>query len=682
MKRILIFMWLALPFIAASQNKLTPEILFKLGRISEARISPDGKTVIYNVRTFDIPANKGNSDIYRMDIAGGNVSRIAGGMEDETSGKWRPDGLKIGFLSDKDGSTQLWEMNPDGSLKTKVTNIDGGITNYGYAPTGTYIWFTADVKIEKKPSEIYPDLPKTDQARIIDNLMYRHWNAWSDYTYSHLFISPYADGKLTGTPTDIMKGERFDTPMKPHGGDEQITFNGNATKVAYTCKKLYGTDYAVSTNSDIFVYDLASQQNENISTGMPGYDMNPVFSPDGKYLMWLSMEIPGYEADRNRLFVYNSIAKERKELFSGFDYSVEKAEFNSNSNMVYFIAGINATSQIFSYDLNLKNKKPLRQITSMMADITDFSISSKTPAPVMVSTVMSINKPTEIFTVDLNSGTAKQISTVNNNLLSTISMGQVEKRMIKTTDGQDMLTWVIYPPDFDKTKKYPALLYCQGGPQSTVSQFWSYRWNFELMAANGYIVVAPNRRGLPSFGEKWNDEIKGDWGGQAMKDLLSAIDEVAKEPFIDKDKLGSVGASFGGYSVYWLAGNHNKRFKTFIAHCGVFNLESMFGSTEEIWFPNYDLEGPYWQTPKPKSYDLHSPHQFVKNWDTPMLVIHNEKDFRVPLGQGMEAFTAAQLMKLPSRFLYFPDEGHWVNKPQNSILWQRVFFDWLDKYLK
>jgi dipeptidyl aminopeptidase/acylaminoacyl peptidase len=682
MKKLFIAFLAVAALPVQAQNKLTPEFLFKLGRISEARLSADGKTVIYNVRTFDVAANKGNSDIYSMDASGAGVLRIAGGPENETAAKWRPDGRRIGYLSDKDGSSQLWEMNLDGSNKIKITSVEGGISNFGYAPKGTAIWYTSDVKVDKKPSEIFPDLPKTENARIIDNLNYRHWDAWSDYTYSHLFIVAYSDGKITGAPVDIMKGERFDTPLKPMGGEEQIAFSPDDGKIAYTCKKLFGTDYAISTNSDIYVYDLATKQNENVSNGMAGYDINPSYSPDGKYMLWLSMETAGYEADRNRIFIYNIATRDKKELLTGFDYSVEKAEFDSKSSMVYFIAGINATEQVFSFDMNPKSKKPLRQITSMNADITDFSVSSTASPAVMISTVMAINQPVEIFSIDLNTGATKQVSTVNSALLGTVKMGNVEKRMIKTTDGKDMLTWVIYPPDFDRSKKYPTLLYCQGGPQSTVSQFFSYRWNFELMAANGYIVVAPNRRGLPSFGEKWNDDIRGDWGGQAMNDLLSAIDEVSKEPFVDRDKLGAVGASFGGYSVYWLAGHHNKRFKAFIAHDGVFNLESMYGGTEEIWFPAYDLEGPYWQEPKPKSYEKFSPHNFVQNWDTPILIISNEKDFRVPVGQGMEAFTAAQLMKVPSRFLYFPDEGHWVLKPQNSILWQRVFFDWLDRYLK
>lgn len=679
MKKLLIIL-LFLSRAAYSQDKLTPEMLFKFSRVSDPQVSSDGRTVIFNVRNFDVAANKGNSDIYSVPYSGGSAGRIAGGAEDESGAVWIANG-KIAFMTDKEGGNQVWEMLADGSNKTKITSVEGGISAFGYSPAGNYIWYSADVKMDKKANEIYPDLPKVE-ARIIDNLMYRHWNAWHDYAYSHIFILPYSNGKVTGSAVDILNGERFDSPLPPFGGADQVDFSHDGKKIAYTCRKLHGTDLSVSTNSDIYVYDIESKKTENISSGMPGYDVNPAFSPDGKKMIWLSMEEAGYEADRNRLFIYDFVTKERKELLSNFDYSVDHAEWNSTGSMVYFTAGINATHQLFVFDLNPKAKKQLRQITDQQADITAFSMTTVANKPVIAATMMNISSPVEVYSVDAAGGAMKNISNVNASTLSGLKMGNVEKRMIKTTDGKDMLTWVIYPPDFDPAKKYPALLYCQGGPQSTVSQFFSYRWNFQLMAANGYIVVAPNRRGLPSFGEEWNDAIRGDWGGQAMKDLLSAIDNVSNEAFIDRQRLGCIGASFGGYSVYWLAGNHNKRFKAFIAHCGVFNLESEYGSTEEMWFPNADMEGPYWKKPRPKSYDLWSPHKFVQNWDTPMLVIHNEKDFRVPITQGMEAFTAAQLQKIPSRFLYFPDEGHWVTKPQNSILWQRVFYDWLDKYLK
>ncbi|MEO8146260.1 MAG: S9 family peptidase [Bacteroidia bacterium] len=681
MKKIITVVILLLSSQLHAQRVMTPEILMTLKRISEPRLSPDGKKILYNVRTMDIAANNGNNDIYIVDADGKNVVAIANTKSNETAARWIAGGTKIAYLDDITGDAQIYEMNIDGSSKTQVSNNTGGITNYGYSPKGGYVWFTADVKLDKNPAEIYPDLPKAKDARIIDGLMYRHWNVWSDYTYSHLFVAKYVNGKLE-TPKDVMPTERFDTPTKPDDGDEQIAFNYDDTKIAYSCKKFSGTAYATSTNTDIYVFDIVTGATENVSRDMDGYDKQPAFSTDGKSMLWLSMEEPGYEADRNRLMIYDIVTKTKKELLTNFDYSVSKADYNAKGNMIYFIAGINATEQVLSYDLNPKAKTPMRQITNVVADITDYSLSSTAKEPVMIIGLMRHDLPVEIFNVDLKTGNTNQISQVNTQLLSTLSLGKTEKRMVKTTDGKEMLTWVIYPPNFDPAKKYPALLYCQGGPQSTVSQFFSYRWNFQMMAAKGYIVVAPNRRGLPSFGEKWNDDIRGDWGGQPMNDLLSAIDDVSKENYVDKNRLGCVGASFGGYSVYWLAGHHNKRFKAFIAHDGVFDLKSMFGMTEEVWFPTTDFEGPYWKQPTPKSYTKWSPMDYVQNWDTPMLIIHNEKDFRVPVAQGMEAFTAAQMLNVPCRFLYFPDEGHWVLKPQNEILWQRVFFDWLDKYLK
>ena len=665
-------------------DKITPELLWKLGRLSEPRLSPDGKQVVYSVTHYNVAANKGQSDIYIIPSAGGTEQPIANEPAfSESNARWRPDGKRIGYIaSDNKGASQLWEMNPDGTVKTKITDVNGGINMFAYSPTMDRLWYTADVKLDKKPSEIYPDLPKTENARIIDGLMYRHWNAWEDYSYSHVMSVAYSNGTINGTATDLMLNERFDSPLQPFGGDDQITFSPDGKSIAYTCKKLNGTAYAISTNSDIYVADLATLKTINISEGMPGYDNNPVYSPDGKKILWLSMETAGYESDRNRIYIYDRVANTKKELLTNFDYSVDQLDFSPDGNMIYFLAGFRGTHQLFSYDLSPNAKNPLRQITSDQADYQDMQVALVNKKPVIITSRMDMTMPTEIYSVDAATGKSTQITHTNASLWDGIKKPNVVKRMIKTSDGKDMLTWVIYPPGFDPAKKYPALLFCQGGPQSIVSQNFSYRWNFALMASNGYIVVAPNRRGLPSFGEAWNDQIMGDWGGQAMTDLLSAIDDVSKETYVDKNKLGAVGASFGGYSVYWLAGHHNKRFKAFIAHCGVFNLESEYSATEEVFFANHDMEGSPWQQPKPKSYDQFSPNKFVNNWDTPILIIHNEKDFRVPLNQGMEAFTAAQLKGIPSRFLYFPDEGHWVTKPQNSLLWQRVFFEWLDQYLK
>jgi dipeptidyl aminopeptidase/acylaminoacyl peptidase len=665
---------------AVAQNKLTPETLWKLGRVSDPQLSPDGKMVLYNVRSYSLSENKGNSDIYIVPAVGGTATAIANTPDDENSARWSGDGKKVYYFCAKGGSSQLWSMDADGKNKMQVTPDKNDISNYEISPSGNMIWMTMEVKVDKSVQDIYPDLPKAT-GRIYDDLMYHHWTTWEDGSYSHVFVATFTNGKV-GEPKDIQPGERFDTPLQPDGGGEQISWSHDGKYIAYTCKKLAGREYATSTNSDIYIYEVASGKTTNVSEGMRGYDVVPRFSPDGSKMIWLSMETPTYEADRNRIILYDLKTKTKTELTKGFDYSVSSAEWAPAGNMIYFLCGINATDQLWVYDFNAKAKNTIKQITHDVADHTGFTLAMNGKETVAVTSMMSISMPTELYNIDLKTGAVQQITYTNKSVLDPIKMGRVEKRMVGASDGKNILTWIIYPPDFNPEKKYPALLYCQGGPQSTVSQFFSYRWNFQLMAANGYIVVAPNRRGLPSFGTEWNREISGDWGGQCMNDYLAAIDQVSKETYVDKDKLGAVGASFGGYSVYWLAGHHQKRFKAFIAHCGVFNLESMFGTTEELWFPDFDLGGPYWKTPMPKSYSEFSPHSFVKNWDTPILVVHNEKDFRVPLGQGMEAYTAARLQNIPARFLCFPDEGHWVSKPQNSVLWQRVFFDWLDKYLK
>ncbi len=684
MKKLILVAAVLLSQLSFSQNRITPELLWKLGRITEPQLSPDGKSVVYSVRTFDVAANKGQGDIYIIASGGGLAMKLAADAAlDETSARWRPDGKKIAFLApDKGGDNQIFEINADGTGRLQITAVAGGINMFGYAATMNYIWYAADVKLDKKPSDIYPDLPKTENARIIDGLMYRHWNAWHDYAYSHIFIQSYVDGKTGGDATDIMQGERYDSPLQPFGGDDDITFSPDGKTIAYTCKKQNGTAYAISTNSDIYIYDIATKKTLNITEGMNGYDNSPVYSADGTKMLWLSMETPGYESDRNRLFMHDKATGVRKELLSNFDYSVDKATFSPDGKMVYFLAGIKGTHQLFSFDMNPKSKAPLRQITNDQADYNELQVGLLNKKVHVVTSRTDMTNPAELYIVDAGTGVAKALTNQNESVWGGVKKPKVEKRMVKTSDNKDMLVWVIYPPDFNPAKKYATLLFCQGGPQSIVSQAFSYRWNFSLMASNDYIIVAPNRRGLPSFGEEWNDQITGDWGGQAMTDLMSAIDDVSKEEYVDKNKLGAIGASFGGYSVYWLAGHHNKKFKTFIAHCGVFNLESEYGATEEMFFANHDMGGAYWDEPTPKSYADFSPHKFVKNWDTPILIIHNEKDFRVPLNQGMEAFTAAQLHNIPSRFLYFPDEGHWVTKPQNSILWQRVFFDWLKTTLK
>ena len=660
---------------------MKPEDLWKMGRVSDPQLSPDGKEALYNVRSYDLAANKGNSDVWKVTIATGMTLKLASGSSNETSAKWSNDGKKIFYLDDQGGSNNLWSMLADGSSKTQEVKMGGDINAYGISPIGNMIWLAQDVKVTKTARDIYPDLPKAT-GRLYDDLMYRHWDRWDDGTFSHIFIAKFDNGRIMGDPFDIMKDEPFDCPMKPMDGEEQINWSTDGKKIAYTCKKISGKEYALSTNSEIYLYDVEKNTTRNLTEGMPGYDKNPDFSPDGNSLIWMSQHDAGNEADRQRIFQMDLITNTSRELTKGFDNNVEETKWSPSGRRIYFRVSVKATEQIFAYDLFTRSLNPIRQITNDEADYSAMSVAGDLKNDFMITSRMSMSQPTDLFSIDVKTGVSKQITFTNKEMLSGIKLARVEKRMVKATDGKDILTWVIFPPDFNASKKYPALLYCQGGPQSTVSQFFSYRWNFQLMAANGYIIVAPNRRGLPSFGEEWNDAISGDWGGQCMRDLLSAIDSLSKESFIDKDRLGAVGASFGGFSVYWLEGNHNKRFKTFIAHDGVFNFESMYGATEETFFNNYEFGGPYWASPKPISYTKFSPHLYVNNWDTPILIITNEKDYRVPYEQGLEAYTAARVKNIPARLLTFPDENHWVLKPQNSVMWQSVFFNWLDKYLK
>lgn len=654
-------------------GKMTPEILWKFGRIGGIQLSPD-KTVITSTLTrYDSKTNKSTTNIFFLPVNGGNIDSF-----DEMKAfqpRFTPDGGKVGFLSAESGSLQLWEMDYKTRVPVQVSDISGGINSFEYAPDGSKIYYMKDVKLALAPSEIYPDLPDVD-VKIIDDLMYRHWNHWEDYSYSHIFVADYSNGNL-GEGKDIMEGEPYDSPLSAYFDDSEVSWSPDGKYIAYTCKKLNGVDYAVSTNSDIYLYNTEDGSTKNLTEGMPGYEKYPVFSPNSKKLAFQSMETPGYEADKDRLFVIDLNTSEKSYLTSGFDQNAASISWSKNGNDIFFISGIHATYQL--YKINLGNKE-IKQITK-----GDHNFTQLIPAnDFLIGTKMSMSMAQEIFRVETETGMETQLSFVNKHIYENIEMGKVEKRWIKTTDQKDMLVWVIYPPKFDPAKEYPALLYCQGGPQSAVSQFFSYRWNFQMMAANEYIVVAPNRRGLPTFGQEWNAQISGDYGGQNMKDYLSAIDEVKKETFVDENRLGAVGASYGGFSVFWLAGNHNKRFKAFISHCGIFNFESMYTATEEMFFVEHDYGGPYWDKNNKvaqKSYQ-NSPHKFVQNWDTPILIVTGGYDFRIPYTESMQAFNAAKLLGVPARLLFFPEETHFVTKPQNSILWQREFFGWLDTYLK
>jgi len=673
-KKYLLFFFLLPVFCLNAQNKLTPEILWKLGRVSDVQLSPDQQTILYGITYYYLEKNKGNRDLYIIPVSGGKPKNLSNSESSEYNAVWRPDGKKIGYLSAENGSMQMWEMNPDGSGKVQVTNITDGINGFSYSPTMQNILCIKDVKLAQTANDVYPDLPKAD-VKIIDDMMYRHWDSWHDYAYSHVFVADYnVTNSNVSNLYDLLGKDKFDSPLTPDGGMEQIAWSDDGKLISYTCRKLHGKEEALSTNSDIYIYDLASKKTTNISSTYLGYDMDPVFSHDSKKIAWCSMKTPGFESDKKRIIVYDLISMKYTDITENFDQSSSNLRWSGDSKSIYFISGVQATYQIYSINIDTK---VVRQITKGVHDYTELSMGNK----FLVGAKMSMSMPTEIFTIDIVSGKEQQLTFTNKDILSTITLATVKERWVSTTDNKKLLEWVIYPPGFDSTKKYPALLFCQGGPQSAVSQFFSYRWNFQMMAANGYIVIAPNRRGVPTFGQEWNDEISLDYGGQNMKDYLSATDNIAKEKYVDAKRMGAVGPSYGGFSVYWLAGNHQKRFKVFIAHCGMFDFESWYASTEEMWFANHDLGGPYWQTPKPKSYE-YSPNKFIANWDTPILIIEGGNDFRIPETQGFEAFNAAQLRGVPSKLLYFPNESHFVLKPQNSVLWQREFFKWLDKYLK
>lgn len=667
------------PLIEKPQPKvvnglMTPEILWSFGRVGGTEVSPNGKRILYTVTYYSIPENKGNSEVFVMNADGSDKKQITHTAAHEAGAKWMNDNEHIAFLSDETGDMQLWMMKSDGSDRKQITDRKGGITDFLFSPDESKILFIADVKYGERTVDKYPDLPKAS-GRIITDLMYKHWDEWVE-TVPHPFVADFKDNK-TGEPKDVLEGEPYESPMKPFGGIEQLAWTPDSRIIAYTCRKKVGKAYALSTNSDIYFYDVATGKTENKTEGMMGYDQNPVFSPDGKWMAWQSMEHDGYESDKNRLFIMNMATGEKTDLTTKFDQNAEALSWSADSKSVYFVSCWHAVTQVYKADIA---DDSIRQITKGVHDY----ISAVQAGDKLIGVKHSMSKPDEIYSIDPKTGVETELSFENKDLLAKLKMGRVEERWIETTDHKQMQTWVIYPPDFDPNKKYPTLLYCEGGPQSTVSQFWSYRWNFQIMAANGYIIVAPNRRGLPGFGMDWLTEISGDYGGQNMKDYLSAIDAMAKEPFVNKDRLGCVGASYGGFSVYWLAGHHEKRFKAFIAHDGMFNLPQQYLETEEMWFVNWDLGGPYWDKKNAvaqRSY-ANSPHLFVDKWDTPILVIHGERDYRILASQGMAAFDAAILRNVPAELLIFPDENHWVLKPQNGILWQRTFFDWLDKWLK
>ena len=661
-------------------KRMTPEALWAMGRIGSVAVSPDEKQIAYSVAYYSVPENKSNNELFVMNADGSSNRQITRDSWQESQPVWIKDGKKVAFLCNESGSSQVWEMNPDGTERKQLTRYEGDIEGFAFSPDGKKLLFIAQVKTVQSTADKHPDLPKATGI-IVTDLMYKHWDEWVT-TAPHPFVADF-DGNGISNVQDILDGEPYESPMKPWGGIEQLAWSPASDKVAYTCRKKTGLAYAVSTNSDIYIYDLATGKTENITEENKGYDTNPQYSPDGKYIAWQSMERDGYEADLNRLFVMDLATGEKRFVSRAFESNVDAFLWNKDSQSIYFIGVWHGETQI--YNIGLADNDSLNRLTDGMHDYASLALCGDK----LIAKRHSMSMGDEIYAANnTRSGNAfakaEQLTFENKQIYDQLEMGKVEARWMTTTDGKQMLTWVIYPPQFDPNKKYPTLLFCEGGPQSPVSQFWSYRWNFQIMAANDYIIVAPNRRGLPGFGVEWNEAISGDYGGQCMKDYFTAIDEMAKEPFVDKDRLGCVGASFGGFSVYWLAGHHDKRFKAFIAHDGIFNMEMQYLETEEKWFANWDMGGAYWEKDNATAQRTfaNSPHLFVDKWDTPILCIHGEKDFRILANQAMAAFDAAVMRGVPAELLIYPDENHWVLKPQNGVLWQRTFFEWLDKWLK
>ena len=682
---------------------MTPEALWAMGRIGGATASPDGKQVVYQVGYYSVKQNKSQQMLFVMDADGKNKRQLTTGLQSETDGAWIEQGRRIAFLT----GGQLWSMNADGSDRKQLTNSSVDIEGFKFSPDERKVILIKSLPYHGTIQANPADLPLAT-GRLATDMNYRHWDHYVE-TIAHPFVADF-DGSSINEGVDVLQGEPFECPTAPFGGTEQLAWSPDSKSIAYTCRKKEGVQYAISTDTDIYLYDVSTGKTKNLCkpsgykepaidatksmknqavNHQPGdmnvgYDTNPQFSSNGKYIAWQSMAHNGYESDRNRLCVYTLADGTKNYVTEQFDSNVDAYCWGNDNNTFYFIGVWHGKTHV--YQTNLKGQ--IKQLTDGQYDYGSLQMLGRKGQ--LLVTRHSLSHPDDLFVLTPSKKEKRsqvtQITDENKHIFDQLAIGKVEERWTKTTDGKDMLSWIVLPPHFDANKKYPTLLFCEGGPQSPVSQFWSYRWNLQIMAAHGYIVVAPNRRGLPGFGSAWNEEISGDWTGQCMNDYLSAIDDAANNlPYVDKDRLGAVGASFGGFSVYYLASHHDKRFKCFISHDGAFNLESMYTDTEEAWFSNWEYEDAYWnkdQTANAKRTYQNSPHQFVDKWDTPILCIHGEKDYRINANQGMGAFNAARLRGIPAELLIFPDENHWVLKPQNGILWQRTFFNWLDRWLK
>ena len=692
--------------IKLNSRMMTPEAMWAMGRIGATEASPNGDEVVYQVGYYSVKQNKSHQVICIMDADGANNKQLTTSSKSETDPTWL-DAETIAFIS----GGEIWTMKADGSNRRQVSKTDGNVEGFKFSPDRSKVIILKSLPFHEIIKKNPDDLPKATGRRVTD-LMYRHWDHYVE-SIQHPFVFSVGDGfAIAGNGTDILEGEPYECPMEPFGGIEQLAWSNDSKQIAYTCRKKTGLEYSISTDSDIFLYNIDTKttrnlckpanyvapkvdptrtlaiqsvnDKENLKNNV-GYDQNPQFSPDGKYIAWLSMERDGYEADLNRLCICDLQTGEKRYIdwqsdVDAFCWAPQK----DKQAKLFFLSVWHGCVNMYS----VTQKDEVKQLTEDWADWTSLQLANDGKR--ILATRQSLSAPTDIYMVTPGKSIEKtkieQLSFENKHILDQLQFGKMQQRWVTTSDGKQMLVWVMLPANYEEGKKYPTLLFCEGGPQSPVSQFWSYRWNFQIMAANGYVVIAPNRHGLPGFGQEWKEEISGDWTGQCMQDYLAAIDDAADNlPFVDKNRLGAVGASFGGFSVYYLAGIHEKRFKAFIAHDGAFNLAAMYTETEENWFSNWEYDEAYWhrpQMPRAKKTYHDSPHKMVEKWDTPILCIHGEKDYRINATQGMSAFNAARMKGIPAELLIFPDENHWVLKPQNGILWQRTFFDFLDKWLK
>ena len=703
--------------VQIENGQMTPEALWAMSRIGGYQASPDGQHIVFQMGYYSVKENANHQVLWMMNADGSEQRQLTTDADNETDAQWLDDET-IAFL--KGG--EVWKMNLGGGSRKQLSETEGKVEGFMFSPDRKKVIVLKSIPFNEIIQKNPDDLPKAT-GRVVNDLMYRHWDHYVE-SIQHPFLYSVGDGFSIATDgKDILEGEPYECPMEPFGGMEQLAWSVDSKFIAFTCRCKTGLSYSVSTDSDIFLYDAESGdmsktknlcknhewgvvsdgtvpyeidnlldptkslKNQFVNTNLKdmnvGYDTNPKFSPDGRYVAWLSMERDGYEADRNRLCVYDLKEGTKTYVTESFDSNVDDYCWAPDSKTIYYIGVWHATENL--YRTNLQGE--VKQLTNEWADFGSLQMLND---KAVLAERHSFTAPADLYVVtpgdSISDTKASQITEVNKEILDQLGKPSVEQRWVKTSDGKEMLTWIILPPNFDATKKYPTLLFCEGGPQSPVSQFWSYRWNFFIMASQGYVIVAPNRRGLPGFGQEWLEEISGDWTGQCMKDYLAAIDDAAQNlPYVDKDKLGAVGASFGGFSVYYLAGHHDKRFKCFIAHDGAFNLEAMYTETEENWFSNWEYDDAYWnkdQTARARRTYENSPHRFVDKWDTPILCIHGEKDYRINATQGMSAFNAARMRGIEAQLLIFPDENHWVLKPQNGILWQRTYFGWLDRWLK